>query len=112
MMYLTVNLTRLVYKASLKIGRESGRRTLYPFWFSKIFREIQMTWNFLSNMLQNMKNIFTRLSLKLEVYFCACTNRSIPMPLILTKLLIEKLALHSFNSRHVEVETCTCVEKS
>lgn len=48
-----------------------------------------------------MTNIFTLLSLKSKVYVSAYTNRKIPMPLILTKLPIEKLALHFFNSCHV-----------
>ena len=54
-------------------------------------------------MLQNMKNKFTPVSLKFKVYLYACTNCKIPVPSILTMLLIEKLTLHSFNSRHVEV---------
>ena len=109
-MYQTVDLTRLVYKASFKIGRASGKRRVHPFCLSKIFWEIQMTGNFLSNMLQNMKNVFTPSSLKFEVYLYACTNCKIPMSLILTMLLIEKLAFHSFNCRHVEVETCIWVK--
>ena len=39
--YQTVNLARLIYRASLKIGRESVRRRVYSLPLSKLFQEVQ-----------------------------------------------------------------------
>ena len=58
----------------------------------KIFWKMKIVGNFLSNILKNIKYVFTPLSLKFEVYLYACTNCKIPMPLILIMLLIEKSA--------------------